>query len=106
MADYVTLLGAEAVERAGHSISGAAQTIQSAVANMAFALEYYQRALEQHQQDEDARAEWEALTALVQHEAAQARLEAIGKIKTGDTVASLALRRLLAERGVLPREGG
>jgi hypothetical protein len=43
MADYVTLLGAEEVSRAGGSMREAAQTMSNAASSMAFAIEQQQR---------------------------------------------------------------
>lgn len=46
MADYITLMGAEDVSRAGYSMRDAASTMQSAASNLASALEQHQRFLD------------------------------------------------------------
>lgn len=43
MSNYVTLLGAEEVSRAGSAMQEAASTMSSAAENIAFALERHQR---------------------------------------------------------------
>ncbi|HEU4544306.1 MAG TPA: hypothetical protein VFR23_24460 [Jiangellaceae bacterium] len=109
MADYITLVGAEAVERAGVNIASAAEAMQGAASSIGYALEQDQIVRESHRYDEAARADVEALTALVSLDAAcqyaEAKAEGSFQVDPRDTEASVALRRLLRERGVLPKEG-
>lgn len=43
MADYITLMGAEEVSRAGYSMRDAASTMQSAASSISHSLEMHQR---------------------------------------------------------------
>ena len=101
--EYVNLVGAEQVVAAGHNIAHAAETMSQAASSFGYALEQHQRALEEHARAFTADVELAALTALVQHEAAQTAKEVAtsGGAPTGDTEATAALRVLLHERGLL-----
>lgn len=46
MSNYVTLMGAEEVSRAGSRMQDAASTMQGAASNIAYALEQHQRFLD------------------------------------------------------------
>lgn len=61
MIDYVTLIGAEAVEQAGHRISAAAESMSRSAATMEHALIKHSRSLEESVERLEALLEARAL---------------------------------------------